>query len=279
MSDTPTPTPTDNPPAPTPPPALPQDWRATLPPELATEKSLTKFTDLAALARGYIELERARSTALPTPNDQWTDKDWDDFYTRIGRPEKPEAYQFPGDLPEGIEPDSDLEAWFRATAHQSGLTPRQANQLRQAFIKIQAERAATAAQTAAQAAAQREADITQLKTELGPEFDAAISAARAVVREFGGDDFAAYLRDTGLGNDTHLTRFLIKVGRALADDKVLLTGSAASPLASPHTALAEIARLKADRDFARSLMDAGHPGHTEAKRRWDALHKAAYPQT
>jgi len=82
------------------------EWLAQLPDEaLRLEPSLAQINGKdwseagPALAKGYVEAQKLiGQNRLPTPQKDWDDKKWDEFYSKVGRPEKPDGYQVPGDL-------------------------------------------------------------------------------------------------------------------------------------------------------------------------------------
>jgi hypothetical protein len=266
------------------------DWRQSLPPELREAKSLSKFSDVASLAKSYVEMDKMRASVssatqpppgLPMPNEQWTDAEWRQLFTKLGAPEKPDGYEFTKpELPEGATYDESLDQFFRDKAHEIGLTKRQAHALRAAWIADQTQRFQAQQQEAQKQAAARQAQLEKVLATFGPDKDAMLDGARRVVDQFGGDAFKQYLRSTGLGDDPVLVEFMAKVGKAMAEDRVILGGASGlsgSFRGSPSAALAEIGRLKADKEFTKSLLDASHPNHKEAKARWKGLHEVAYP--
>jgi hypothetical protein len=257
-------------------PNLAGDWRESIPEDLRGAPSLKKFEDVGALAKSYIELEK-RGFGLPVPNDKWTEKEWEQLYDKLGRPESPEGYGFSdGDIPEGMQFDKELQDWFSQEAHKVGLSKKQAFDLRQRFIEHQRGLYEKTRQAQEAQAKAREEELQRLKIELGQDYKASLDAAQRVVNEFGDEAFKQYLQQSDLGNDPHLIRFMIKVGQAMADDKVILQGTSASIGGSSSLALAEINRLKNDKAFHKLLMNPMEPGHAEAKKRWQELHRIAY---
>lgn len=291
-SPTPTPTPTGTPDGGTPPPPPSGgDWRASLPPDLREAKSLSKFTDVATLAKSYVEMDKMRAAAaasqqqqapsLPMPNENWTPDEWRQLFTKLGAPEKPEGYDFAKpELPEGTTYDESLDKFFRDKAHELGLTKKQAHDLRAAWIADQTARFKAQQAEAAKQSEARKFALEKTLASFGPDKDAMLDGARRVVDQFGGEKFKEYLRATGLGDDPVMVEFMVKVGKAFAEDRVILGGASGlsgSFKGSPSAALAEIGRLKGDKEFSKSLLDSSHPGHKEAKARWRGLHEVAYP--
>lgn len=98
--------------------------------------------DLNKITEGYRNLESHASKALKVPGEDATAEDWNAFYTKLGRPEKPDGYEIklnPETVPEDFPYDEQGAIEFRNWAHGEGLTPRQAQGLHDRFVKWQAD--------------------------------------------------------------------------------------------------------------------------------------------
>lgn len=91
--------------------------------------------------KSYRELQTHASKGLHLPGEHATAEDWNAFYSKMGRPEKPDGYQLklnaesvPTDFP--YDEKSAIE--FRNWAHEAGLSPRQAQMLHDKFVGYQA---------------------------------------------------------------------------------------------------------------------------------------------
>jgi hypothetical protein len=277
------PPPSDVPPAP----LTPPDWKAGLPPELQTNPTILKYTDISGLAKSHVELSsKLGQPHVPIPQDGWTPEQWNEFHAKLGRPESPDKYNLAKpQLPEGMNYDEGMEKWFREKAHSAGIPQRQAEKMYGDYLEFSlaqaqgAQQAQADAQTQAQAAAVKV--VEDLKKEWGGEYQAKLDGAQQAIKFLGGDDLAAHLNSTGTGNDPQFIRMFAKLGEMFANDR-LKTGEgfriAQAGFKAPSDALAEINTLKADTAFTKVLLDASAMGHREAKDRWANLMKAAYPQ-
>jgi len=75
---------------------------------------------------------------------------------------------------------------------------------------------------------QQKAWVDQAKsdTEIGGEkFDENISTAVKARDSFGNSEFSEMLDTSGLGNHPEMIRFLNRVGRAISEDKVIVSGA------------------------------------------------------
>jgi len=249
------------------------DPRTWLPEAYRADPTFADLKDVDGLAKSYkhaaslVGVDRAQ--VLRLPKDEAA-AEWADVYARLGCPEKPDGYELKG--PEGLAPEVLTE--FGKTLHTAGLSKRQAAAVMD-FYSGQVTAQATALQQAQDAMLAQ--TTTTLKQEWGQAFDDHAHAARRAVRELGGDALAQKLQQAGLANDLDVVRMFAKVGMERAEAAGLKSGGGGGfNVNTPAAAQAEIRRLQGDRDFGKVLTNRSDPGHAEAKRRWDALHGAAY---
>jgi len=57
-------------------------WLDSLPEDMRSNPTLSKFKDSEGLAKSYIELERMQSRSITMPGEHATDEDWDKYYTK-----------------------------------------------------------------------------------------------------------------------------------------------------------------------------------------------------
>lgn len=104
-------------------------FRDSLPDEMkghaffANAKDFSDFANQAFNAHKMVGVDK-----IPAPGKDWGDKEWGDFYTRLGRPEAPEKYAAPG-LEAGKEAEYPVDAEslkkIQAAAHSAGLNQKQ----------------------------------------------------------------------------------------------------------------------------------------------------------
>ncbi len=178
------------------------DWRTAIPEEIRDHKSLTHINDIGALAKSYVHAQQMiGADKVVLPSKSATEEEWADFYTKIGRPESPDGYQLEvNNLEEGIEPDENVLAWFKQTAHEAGMTPQQAQHMLNAYNQLTSQ---TVGMTQQQAEARVAEVETELKREYGEAFDDKLSIANGVLAEFSNPDLAEIqLADGTLLGDT-----------------------------------------------------------------------------
>jgi hypothetical protein len=95
------------------------------------------------VAKAAFHAEQKIGSSVTKPADDASETEWNAFYSKIGRPEKPDAYEFkrPDGLPSDLPYDEALAGSFKTWAHQAGLNGRQAQTLHDQFALAQAEQA------------------------------------------------------------------------------------------------------------------------------------------
>lgn len=248
------------------------DWRTILPEDLRDNPTIGKYKDVGALAAAHINLQShlgREKIAKPVTED-----DWNDVYNFLGRPEAPDAYkvELPEDLPDPVKAqfsDQNIASFYQ-TAHQLGLTQDQVAGL----AKWQAENTASQFQAAEQASQQSLEEAERaMRQEFGRGYDQNIRAAQRAIEDYGGDELAAILDQTGLGNNPAVIKAFAKIGKAMTSDKDLLGAqNGGDDGMTPDEAKAEASRLMANPAY----MDKRHPEHNKLVTEVRRLFEQAY---
>ena len=94
-----------------------------IPEELRQHPSLSPIKDVGNLARSYVNAQRLiGSDKVPLPKNP-TEEDLDNIYSRLGRPETPQGYEFPID---GTYVTKEVAEQYADIAHSLRLSPKQA---------------------------------------------------------------------------------------------------------------------------------------------------------
>jgi len=121
---------------------------------------------------------------LTMPGKDATPEEWAAFYTAIGRPETPDAYELP--VPEGD--DGTFAKQMAPVLHKHGITAEQAKGLAadwNAMVQAQTDAAAQAQADAAKAAdTQNREEAAQLQREWGQQHDANMHFAKLAAKQF-----------------------------------------------------------------------------------------------
>jgi len=248
-----------------------KDWRAGLDPVLAKDPSLATIKDIPSLAKLAVEGQKmvGGSIRLPKPDakPEEADKAWGDIYSKLGRPDSPDKYEFK--IAKEIEkflPEADVKA-FKAAAHKAGLSTKQAQSVLDHYSGV------LGANLAQMQAARKETEEA-LRGEWGAAFDRNVGLAARAVVESGGKDLLKFLDETGLGNHPALVKAFAKIGSILADEGYMegdIEGSAA-----PTEARDRIQNILNDK--SHPYWNTAASNHKEALAEMQGLYQIAYPE-
>lgn len=194
------------------------DWAGALGNDFETFKPVLegdKITDPKSALSAYATLKQQASSALTVPGENAKPEEWDAFYAKLGRPEKPEAYQLV--KPEGFDGYSDnMASWFKGAAHKAGLNGKQAAAMHDAWVEMvkgQAQSSAT------EAANQEKALAEEMAKSWGSAKDKNIEMAKRGAKAFGFDAEMLDNLETKMGSFKMLAAFA-KIGEAIGEDSL-----------------------------------------------------------
>ena len=207
-----------------------EGWRAQLPDDLKDNEVMTQYEKIGDFAKAHIDLGNAKkdldgklANSIQLLKDDASDEDRATFFTKIGRPEKPEGYQFTKPtLPEDLKYDEDQEKEFRGTAHKLGLSTPQATGIYDWYHQN-----ILTSYTALETARKKEFDDSSaaLKKEWGDNYETnteiAKRAAHAVEEKLGIKGFTDLMDSSGFGNNPLLVKAFHAIGTRIMDDKML----------------------------------------------------------
>lgn len=251
-------------PAPIAPAATPEnvpDWAKGWDPEELGAIQKKGWRDPREMFKSYRELERTLGQdKIPLPKEDAAPEDWDKVYAKLGRPDKPDQYV----APKGA--DADMFKTLAPELHTAGLTQKQVDKITEGYnryLQAQVDKQQTAwidDQNAAQA---------KLEREWGTKTPAEIEHNRRAMRALGisVEDATAYMRS---GSEKFL-RLLNMAGHMIAEDNSgdITSDDVLGFGLTPNRAAAELAELKANKDFMARLRSGEH----EAKAKYDRLLK------
>lgn len=252
-------------------------WRDTLPDEIKSDKSISEMEDVSALAKSYIHArEKATAQGVIIPGKGASEGEFNEFYTKLGRPPTAAEYELPQDgMPEGFQQDDARLKTMQEKAFALGITKQQFAGLVRADAEVVEELTKTG-QTAQEA--QRAEWQSQIKEKLGAAFEQDLNLAKSAVMSFGGEELRTLLNESGLGDHPAMVTAFAAIGRAVAEDEVIGRGRGVELIPNKAEANKEILTLQADDKFMRSLEKRSDPGHELAVKRWRELHAQANPE-
>lgn len=228
---------------------------------------------LAKLAKHVHAQDKLIGGSIRIPGKDATPEEREAFLNRLGRPEKPDAYDFavPKELPPELPYDGDRAGAFKAVAHKLGLTKEQAAGVHDWYVGTAVEDFGKASGAAAERMAQTaEAETAKLVKLWGPldgeTFKANLEFGHRLITEVGGSEVEASLKARGLVGedgvilDAPLAAMFAKVGAALYKEGDVLKGDAArvnNPFADATVNMTEQMRVvRQDPSLALSLIAA-----------------------
>lgn len=247
--------------------SAPADWKAGLSEELQRDPSIAHIPDVETMAKSYVNAQRmVGADKIAIPGNHGTDEEWDQVYTKLGRPDAPEGYELEmNNVPDGMDANPELVGWFQQTAHKVGLTPKQAQTLADEYNVMAGQAEQSPDDAAIEAEAREQEGIRELQREYGKAFDNKVGMAKAVLQEHGGDGLLELTLSDGrpLGSHPDLVRTFANIGdmmrSRLGEDSIKAPKSDGS--ITPDDAQRELAKIEAP---GGPYWDRNHPGHSAA---------------
>lgn len=240
--------------------------------DIRNEPSLQNIQDVDQLAKGYVHAQRmVGADKIPLPNKHATDEDWNQFYSRLGRPDTPEGYEVQYTPPaEGYEA-TNLPG-FQEAAYKAGLNSNQAQQLLNWYSGLE-----TAAIETNEAASEMHRTTAEqdLRQDWGLAYDKKLSEANGVFQKFFGSDMAQVTLEDGslLGNNPQFIRALTNLAANFSEDTITADQTSSGAM-TPQEAQSEINKLTAP---GTAYWDKLHPNHQQAVDDVFALRQMAHP--
>jgi len=247
-----------------------------LPADLRANPAIAKHKDLASLAGEHANLQTliGKKGVIP-PGDKDPPEAWEKFYNQLGRPEKPEGYEFkkPADLAGYNE---ETAKWFRGVAHKHGLAARAAAALHDEFTAFVGAALGNRERTEA---ARIDEGTAALKAAWGVKYPHNLEMANRAVASVPG--LAEELKGLKLDASPALAQALARLGEAATgEDKLIAGGRRPGGALTPEDAKAAAAKLRGEAggDSKHPLMDKRHPEHDSAVKRLADLDAMAHPE-
>lgn len=242
-----------------------------LDPDVSALVKTKSYKNVNDLGKAYINAQKLiGSNKIALPGQDAKPEDWRAFYRQAGMPEKPDDYNFK--KPEKGYYDDTSAQWLRKTAHDLGLSKKQAEALHDQYIgHVSAWEQAMKQQQAVESVNL----MNGLKDEWGLAYDKNIEQAkRAVGKYIKGPEAANLLSqiEDAIG-PVQLIKLFHGIGADLSEDSTEVVKS--SFVKTPGDANAEIDRMYADPEFMKKFTDRNNPQHQWAKDEMAKLHMMA----
>jgi hypothetical protein len=203
--------------------------------------------------------DKAGNTVI-LPGENADQATLDQFYNRVGRPEKVEGYKT--EAFNGLNETQDKS--LRELAHKVGLTDKQLGALKEWNDGV-----ATQVQQELNSAAQVEfvKQEAALKQEWGAAFDKKLGDAKIATAKLGLNADQIGAMQAALGYDG-VMKLIAQIGEGLGEGKFVTNdtgrgGSQTKNIMTPEQAKTELNRLTTDKEFNEAWLNAQHPRHKE----------------
>jgi hypothetical protein len=237
-------------------PTVAKSWKETISEEFRNDPNISKFTEIDALAKSYINATRMiGQDKVAVPNENSTEDQWNEVYGKLGRPESPDKYKL--EVKSDVVPlDEGAVKSFAENAHKLGLNNKQAQGILEYYKNSMEGSAQQARVNTETAQANAEAE---LRKEWGRSYEDNIKKAGAVAKaNMSGDILNLELKDgTRIGDHPDVIKGFANIANLLSEDKLIGTESENVDRGTDYEA--EISKIVNDR--AGPYWNKGHPDH------------------
>ena len=233
-----------------------KSWKETISEEFRNDPNISKFTEIDALAKSYINATRMiGQDKVAIPNENSTDDQWQEVYGKLGRPESADKYKLEAQS-ETAPLDEGAIKQFAENAHQLGLNNKQAQGILE-FYKNSMEGSAQQAKIdteTSQANAEQE-----LRKEWGKSYDNNIKKAAQVAKANMNSEILDLTLSDGrrLGDHPEIIKGFANIANLMSEDKMIGTGE--DNATSGRDLNEEISKIVNDRDGP--YWNKSHPDH------------------
>ena len=241
-------------------PAVAKSWKEAISEEYRTDPNIEKFTEIDALAKSYINATKMiGQDKVAVPNENSTEDQWNEVYTKLGRPESADKYKLEANS-EIVPIDENAIKTFAETSHKLGLNNKQAQGILEYYKNMMEGTAQQSKIDAETSHAQAEQELRQ---EWGKSFDENRKKAAAIAKANLGADFldTTFLKDGSvLGNNPTVIKGFLKIANMMSEDPIVTTES--ESVDQGKNLEAEISQIMNDKSHPYHVK--GHPDHDKS---------------
>ena len=251
----------------------PISWKSSISEEFRNDPNIEKFTEIDALAKSYINATRMiGQDKVAVPNKNSTEDQWNEVYSKLGRPETADKYAFDVES-ETLPFDEGAVKSFAEQSHKLGLNNTQAQGILDFYknnMESNMQRATVDTETA-----QAQAE-TELRAEWGKEFDSNVSKASALAKaNMNPEILDLQMQDgTRIGDHPEIIKGFAKIAGMLSEDKLVSTES--ESVNSMKDLQSEISAIT--NDTTGPYWNNKHPDHAKMVQQVYTLREMAQPK-
>ena len=251
----------------------PASWKSSISEEFRNDPNIEKFTEIDALAKSYINATRMiGQDKVAVPNKNSTEDQWNEVYSKLGRPESADKYALNIES-EAVIMDEGAIKSFAEQSHKLGLNNTQAQGILEFYknnMESNMQRATVDTETA-----QAQAE-TELRAEWGKEFDSNVSKASALAKaNMNPEILDLQMQDgTRIGDHPEIIKGFAKIAGMLSEDKLVSTES--ESVNSIKDLQSEISAIT--NDTTGPYWNNKHPDHAKMVQQVYTLREMAQPK-
>ena len=231
-------------------------WKDSISEEYRVDPNIEKFTEIDALAKSYINATKMiGQDKIVIPNNNSTDDQWSEVYSKLGRPESADKYAFDINS-EVVNLDESAINSFAEQSHKLGLNNKQAQGILD-FYKNNME--GTAQQSVIDTETAQAQAEQQLRQEWGRDFDGKVKQAGALAKaNINPEVLDMQLQDgTRIGDHPEIIKGFAKIAGMMSEDKIL--GTESENVDTVKDIESEISALSNDKNGP--YWNRNHPDH------------------
>ena len=205
-------------------PVVAKSWKEAIPEELRNDPNISKFTELEALAKSYVNATRMiGQDKIVVPNKNSTEEVWEEAYAKLGRPETPDQYNLKIESDVVKMDDSAIKS-FAEQSHKLGLNSKQAEGILD-FYKNNMEGIAQQSKIDTETSQAQSEQL--LRQEWGRDFDAKVKQAGAIAKANINPEVLDMTLSNGtrLGDHPEIIKGFAKIASMMSEDKIVTTES------------------------------------------------------
>ena len=199
-------------------------WKDSISEEYRVDPNIEKFTEIDALAKSYINATKMiGQDKLVIPNNNSTDDQWNEVYSKLGRPESADKYSLDAKS-ETVPMDEGAIKSFAEQSHKLGLNNKQAQGILE-FYKNNME--GTAQQSKIDTETAQVQSEQQLRQEWGRDFEGKVKQAGALAKANIDPEVLDMTLSNGtrLGDHPEIIKGFAKIAGMMSEDKIVSTES------------------------------------------------------
>jgi len=249
------------------------NWKSSISEEFRSDPNIEKFTEIDALAKSYINATRMiGQDKVAVPNKNSTEDQWNEVYSKLGRPESADKYALNIES-EAVIMDEGAIKSFAEQSHKLGLNNTQAQGILEFYknnMESNMQRATVDTETA-----QAQAE-TELRAEWGKEFDNQVAKAGALAKaNMNPEILDLQMQDgTRIGDHPEIIKGFAKIAGMLSEDKLVSTES--ESVNSMKDLQSEISAITNNTDGP--YWNSQHPDHEKMVQQVYTLREMSQPK-